>query len=100
MIVAKVVEIQGNRANDKVFVGLGRKKGQRPFPPLRTFAEMAAEFGLTSAQLRGHMHMTHSHNPPQPKISSYCSRSVSNKYYNAAEMRAWWERHNAKRVEL
>ena len=82
-------------ANDKVFFGDRTKKDRAPLPPLRTFTEMAAEFGLTIAQLR--YQMAHSeHNPPEPRIRSHGRLSVSNKYYDPAEMRAWWKRHNVK----
>jgi hypothetical protein len=82
-----------NLANDKTFFGERTKKGRVPLPPLRTFTEMAAEFGLTIAQLR--YQMAHSeHNPPAPRIRSHSGLSVSNKYYDPAEMRAWWKRHN------
>jgi hypothetical protein len=81
-------------ANDKVFFGDRKKNGIGPHPPLRTFNEMADEFGLKIGQLRYHM-ANSEHSPPQPKIRSHSSLSVTNNYYNPSEMRAWWKLHKS-----
>ena len=81
-----------NLSNDKAFFGDRTKNGRVLRPPLRTFTEMAAEFCLTNAQLRYQMQISE-HNPPKPRIQSHGQLTVSNKYYDPAEMRAWWRRH-------
>ena len=82
-----------NLSNDKVFFGDRTKKGSVPRLPLRTFTEMAAEFGLTNAQLSYQISISE-HNPPKPCIRSHSNLTVSNRYFDPKEMRTWWRRHN------
>jgi len=81
-------------ADDSVFFGERTKKGRKALPPLRTFTEMADEFGLTVSQLRWNMSNS-AHSPPEPKIRSKGNLSRSNYYYEPAEVRAWWKLHLA-----
>ena len=82
-----------NFTDDRAFYARVRR-GEKALPPLRTITEMAEEFGLTSHQLAGLMCRSEL-NPPQPRIKSH-GRRVTNTYYNPAEVRAWWKRHNEK----
>ena len=63
-------------------------------PPLRTATEMAQEFGLSLAQLS--RRMTLSGDAPMPVMKHTGSPKARNTWYNPAEMREWWKRHNAK----
>ena len=56
--------------------------------PLRTFREMAEEFGVRESTLRG---LLSRRNGPKPELTSVSSRSVRNSWYDPAEMRRWWK---------
>jgi hypothetical protein len=56
--------------------------GQRK--PLRTAKELAAEFGLTMAQLRGHLGAA---GAPKPEVVHH-----NNSHYDQAKFRAWFRR--------
>jgi hypothetical protein len=61
----------------------------KPRKPLRTFKEMAEEFGITELLLRSKL--LHSKGAPKPVFVSKNSRTCSNRWYNHAEMRRWWK---------
>jgi len=82
-----------NLACNKTFFSERWKNTKRP--PLRTFTEMAEEFGLTLPQLRGHMAKS-AHPAPAARIRSH-GTSTSNSYYDRQEMRLWWALHSASR---
>ena len=66
--------------------GLRRTKVAPPRQPLRTFKELADEYGLTVAELKSRA--AHGCIPfPRPFIKSTHSGS----YYRPSEVRAWWE---------
>ena len=66
--------------------GLWRTKIAPPRQPLRTFKELADEYGLTVAELRSRA--AHGCIPfPRPFIKS----TYSGSYYRPSEVRAWWE---------
>ena len=58
--------------------------------PLRTASEMAAEFGLSHQQLRGHMQRS-TENPPKPEMFTRGRRPAV--WYVPDDVRAWWKRH-------
>lgn len=60
--------------------------------PLRTAQEMADEFGITLASLRGHMSRSNSPKPIMRHIA-YRTRKC-NSWYDPDEMRSWWRRLN------
>jgi hypothetical protein len=60
-------------------------------PPLRTFREMAEEFGVTDAQLRSKLERLD--DAPKPKMK-HQNRYTKNTWYDPVEIRAWWKRHN------
>ena len=65
---------------------LRRTKVAPPRQPLRTFKELADEYGLTVAELRSRA--AHGCIPfPRPFIKS----THSGPYYRPSEVRAWWE---------
>jgi hypothetical protein len=61
----------------------------KPRKPLRTFKEMAEEFGITELLLRSKLQ--HSKNAPKPVLVHKNVRTCSNSWYNHAEMRRWWK---------
>jgi hypothetical protein len=61
----------------------------KPRKPLRSFKEMAEEFGITEEILRGRLQ--HSENAPKPVFVHKNARSCSNRWYDPAEMRRWWK---------
>lgn len=75
-----------------VYRGVAPKSGKGR--PLRTFAEMAEEFGLKPAQLRAFMGKS-KHAPPMPRIQRRCAFQSARTYYDPRELRAWWIRHNS-----
>jgi hypothetical protein len=79
-----------------VFAELRANKTEKPRTPLRMFSEMAEEFGLTSAQLVGHMNDS-AHPAPKP-VMRHGSNAARGRvtYYDPKEMRAWWKLHNSK----
>lgn len=60
-----------------------RKTGARP--PLRTFTEMADEFGVPTNSLSALLGHT---NGPKPELKKF--GMVSNKWYEPVAMRKWW----------
>ena len=58
-------------------------------PPLRTFREIAEEFGVTDAQLR--FELGNSDDAPKPKMRHRNSHT-GNTWYDPVEVRAWWRR--------
>ena len=73
------------RANNYRY-SIRRNKSAAPRQPLRTFKELADEYGLTVAELRSRA--AHGCIPfPRPFIKSTHSGS----YYRPSEVRAWWE---------
>jgi hypothetical protein len=71
--------------------GLGR--------PLRTFKELAEEFGLTPHQLTGEMSQTHVPHPEPAKINGITRLSHHNSYYDPNAMRVWWAKHRKDKVQ-
>jgi hypothetical protein len=63
------------------------------YRPLRTFKEMAEEFGVTTNALRTAM-INSRHEPPK-KLLHTSSLTCANSYYDPAEMRAWWKLHTS-----
>lgn len=60
--------------------------------PLRSFRELAEEFGVSPATLRGLL----AHHPgPEPKFTHRGLRTPSCAWYDPAEMRAWWAKLHA-----
>jgi hypothetical protein len=64
------------------------QRGGVPRPPLRTFAELAEEFGVTMAQLRGAFKAS----GPKPKLFN---RRTQQHWYEPNEVRRWWAARNA-----
>lgn len=61
---------------------------------LRTFGELAEEFGLKPAQLREKMKNS-THKPPAPEFKHAGGNLMNDRtYYNPIEMRLWWKKHN------
>ncbi len=83
-----------NFADDKFFFVVRRcDKEQRR--PLRTFVEMAEEFGLTCGQLAAHFGHS-SHPVPKARVTHKGTATTNSKsYYNPEEVRAWWKLHNS-----
>lgn len=61
----------------------------KPRKPLRTFKEMAEEFGITEGLLKSRLQR--SENAPKPVLVHKNARRCSNSWYNHAEMRRWWK---------
>ena len=70
-----------------------QRPGKRP--PLRTFTEMAEEFGLSAKQLSAHMKNSTAE-APSAKIVSKNQLTHTNSYYDPQEMRAWWSLEKGK----
>jgi hypothetical protein len=66
-----------------------KRLASAPRAQLRTFKEMAEEFGITELLLRSKLQ--HSKDAPKPVFVSKNSRTCSNRWYNHAEMRRWWK---------
>lgn len=61
-------------------------------PPLRTMAEMAEEFGVTTGVL--HSAFMRHENRPRPMLNrrgDYAGFGGNKRYYNPKEVRAWWK---------
>lgn len=68
-----------------------RHPGQRE--PLRTFAEIAQELGLSVAQLRGHFARSNTPTPAAEYVKRRGTQQVS--WYKPSLVRAWWAGHLA-----
>jgi hypothetical protein len=64
--------------------------------PLRTFREMAEEFGVRESTLKG---LLSTRNGPKPELTSGSFRSVRNSWYDPAEMRRWWKSIQEPKVD-
>ena len=63
-------------------------------PPLKTIAELATEFGLTSRQLAAYI--GHSLDAPSPELKIGSTKNKNkNTWYKPAEVRSWWKKHPA-----
>jgi hypothetical protein len=68
-------------------------KHSAPRTPLRTFQEMAEEFGVSAKQLSG---MISRANGTFPKARfTHNALSATNSWYDPAEVRAWWKLHKS-----
>lgn len=70
----------------------------KSMPPLRTARELAAEFGLSLSQFSARIRC--SEDSPKPVFKLSGSSKARNTWYNPAEVRAWWEKHNLDTVRL
>jgi hypothetical protein len=61
--------------------------------PLRTFAEMAEEFGLSTQQLAG-MARHAKGDFPKARFTNH-GISYDRSWYDPNEMRAWWKLHKS-----
>jgi len=72
-------------------LGLSFRRDTLRRKPLRTFSEMADEFGLTPHQLLAYM--SHARSPAPKKIMRTGSNAhigQNNSWYDPAAFRAWW----------
>lgn len=60
--------------------------------PLRTLRELAEEFGLTPTKLS--REMGKSPDAPHALTKPSNQTNLAGCYFNPAEMRAWWKKHN------
>jgi hypothetical protein len=67
---------------------LAKKEDRIHRKPLRTFKEMAEEFGVSERALAAYLGAK---NGPRPEIRSTGNLSVSRSWYDPAEMRRWWK---------
>lgn len=71
----------------KYWLTLGNEK-QSGRAPLRTFKELAEEFGVSVRSLCGHMAADGS---APKKVWAHKSASVQNAWFDAVAMRKWWK---------
>lgn len=78
-----------NVANNQEFFVNSRLAKRRP---LHTFAEVADELGVPSAQLRA----VFGHDPmcPQPVFKTSGRSAPRRTYYDMAEVKKWWEKRH------
>lgn len=60
--------------------------------PLRTFRELAEEFGVSMPKLASELGK---HSGPKPKIVHRHGGTHTNAWYDPVEMRAWWAKIHA-----
>lgn len=85
--------------NSIVMAKLYFRPGEKPRrKPLRSFSEMADEFGLTPKQLSAAF--LHARQRPLPAVVFVSKSTTSNSWYDPQAFRAWWaleqESRNAK----
>jgi hypothetical protein len=66
-----------------------KKPTSAPRTPLRTFREMAEEFGITEGLLKSRLQRLE--NAPKPVLVHKNVRRGSNSWYDPTEMRRWWK---------
>jgi len=68
---------------------------KKPRPPLKTFDEMAQEFGVTPHKLRAAL--AHSETTPPSPLFKYAKpksgKGKGNTWYSPDPLRAWWKQH-------
>ena len=62
--------------------------------PLRTVTELAQEFGLTLAQMRGRLRAA---DAPKPVMVRRSQTAGQNTWYAPEEVRAWWKKTTEKK---
>lgn len=73
------------------------KKNSKVREPVRTFGEMAKEFGLTDRQLKGHL-ASSSIAIPKPVFETHSNNNSQGsnrvvRLYSQKEFRSWWQEH-------
>lgn len=68
--------------------------GTTPRKPLRSFKELAEEFGVSCQTLAAYGRQ---HQLPAPKLSWRSTAVSTTKWYDPEEMRAWWKSVQEKR---
>ena len=70
------------------------KPGRSRHKPLRSFNEMADEFGVSCKTLAAYGRQ---HTLPTPKLSFRGAAGSTAKWYDPDEMRAWWKQVQERR---
>lgn len=75
--------------SENIYVEIQRVKQNGPRKPLRTFNEMAEEFGVSSPVLRQALSRD---GAPKPEIRHKSNYSeTTNSWYEPVAMRKWWK---------
>jgi transposase-like protein len=73
---------------ETVAQAMARKRSNGAWPPLRSFKELADEFGLSHDQLKKFLQY---HEGPAPVVIHKNKRTERNSWYDHTQMRKWWK---------